>query len=184
MLSCSRPNNCLSPIQFAPGDQPYVYIQHPHPSGQPCTYSVATQFQTDEGAVTSNGFLVFEDLKFKIKLDSAKGKPITFFYFSKHVGKIYHLPIEIGGRKKVLNMRLENIIDTPSPNKVHQFRLIGGFAPPGIKDDVVFFVDMKRGVIGSYISAFENTQEVIIAPRGNILRDSLDYSNKRFKHWL
>jgi hypothetical protein len=181
MLSCSKPNDCLSPVKFAPDDQPLVYIQQPLHSGQPCSYSVRTVFQTNQGLIISDGVLVFENLKFKIKLESTEGGPITFFDFSKHVSEVYDLPIQIGRQKKVLNMRLENIIDTPFPNKVYQFRLIDGFARPGIKGDVVFFADMKRGVIGTYISDFEDNEEIIIAPRGNILRDSLDYSKKEFK---
>jgi hypothetical protein len=142
---------------------------------------VKARLWIDDQEVVLNGYLVFEELQFKITLDSLKAAPITFFDFSRRLGESYSFPIKIGKHKKKFKMRLEEIVATSYSNKVHQFRLIGGFETPELKCDLVFFADMKRGVIGSYISAFEENTEIVIAPRGNILRDSLDYSKKQFK---
>lgn len=64
---------------------------------------------------------------------------------------------------------------------VYMYKIYNSFCENDYMFDQVFFITKKNGVIGSYISKIDNNQtEWIYSPRGNLLKNKLDYTKKKF----
>lgn len=71
--------------------------------------------------------------------------------------------------------------------EVYVFKMYGSISYGESDFDVVFFVTREHGVIGSFITTEERTDngsKVMISPGGYILKDHIDYSNYEVKKLL
>jgi len=148
-----------------------------------CQYFYSGEFWVNNSHFISNGELFLENKVIYLALDSMKNKHLKYFDFNTEKGGSYLISFN-SGRKITKTtqqeVQIEDVISVDGGEDVFLFRIIGGFVYEGESSDIIFFVSVKRGVIGSYVSERNNNGEIIAVERGDILRAHIDYSKKQF----
>ena len=162
-------------LEFTKNDGPFIYIKGY--KGH-CTYVYEGQFWIQGRHLISGGKISFEDDALFITIDALESMPIRYFDFEKKPGDEYWISIE---SKKLpiytkFVAKVDSIVKSSNGNWVHVFRIVRGFSNDGHESDLVFLVSKENGIIGSYISDIENQIKIMAVPRGDILRDVIDYS--------
>ena len=140
-------------------------------------YTIEMHLWLDNDFRKINGYLFLSNNSYYIKLDRLNMNYVEFLKFNLPVGSnyktvlndSYSVDIEVAGR-----------IPYEEKKNVTTFRLKNYFFYQGHPYDVVYLASIKKGVLGSYISRYENGVEYIGLQRGELLESLIDYSNKEF----
>jgi hypothetical protein len=149
-----------------------------------CRLHFRGTFWLNGGVIAADGEL--EDTQDGVYLTSAalsKGK-VKYFDFTQPLRKTYSIQFDLPNGALVQKARIDSTVMTPESGLVYIFRVNEAFELDDRNEDLVFFVSRAKGIIGSYISANENGVDMILSPRGDILRSHMNYSRKEFKKIL
>jgi hypothetical protein len=164
---------------------PFIYITN---EIRNCVFSYKGQFWFEGEAIISDGEMFFEDDSILLTINAIKSSKIKFFDFSKDIGEEYKVLFcpknSILKTDVAFQVTIEEIFTTTNGVEIFMYRMHKAFVLDDVASDIVFFVSREKGIIGSYISDFDNGVELVISPRGDILKNVIDYSHKEYKKIL
>lgn len=160
-------------------DAPFIYISER--VGR-CTYGIKAYIHAGGKEIISGGELQYRANAFYLTIDSLSTSKVKLFDFSQDVGDEYFVLFDrLSKTSGQMQMSVENIATSKKGSKIYIFRLKGAFIYDGDSNDMVFFVSRENGIVGSYISSYFEGLELVVAQRGDILLDELDYTSKEFR---
>lgn len=180
-LGCSRTKCNRAIMNFDSQSSPLIVIDS---VSADCRLHFRGTFWLNGRVLAADGEL--EDTPDGVYLTStalSKGK-VKYFDFTQPLKKTYSIQFDLHDGVLVQKARIDSAVMTSESGLVYMFRVNEAFELDDRKEDLVFFVSRTKGIIGSYISANENGVDIVLSPRGDILRGHMDYSRKEFKKIL
>ena len=185
-FSCSVQTTCLEDYKEFIGYtySPNISIEDKLINNGNCEFKVRFTLCIGDETYLDEGIMIIR--KDKYYLQSSKGmfEEFKIFDLKLNIDEKFNARFKysINSLDGVMTYAI-SLIDQAYWNdkKVYIFRVEDSFCESNYQYDQVFFITKENGIIGSYISAIDNDQvEWIYSPRGEILKDILDYSNKEF----
>lgn len=160
-------------------DAPFIHVAA---KKENCNYSINVDLWIDSLRYTCTGEMVADNDALYLVIDSLGSGRIRYFDFEAKEGELYEIelsPIGLNGKKFVSMARIDEAVDL-GDDRVFLFRVLNGFWYVGRRDDVVYIVSRRDGVVGSYVSSKFEGKEIVAVVRGDILKNRIDYSKKIF----
>jgi len=120
-----------------------------------------------------------------IKLEEPASYYFKLFDLAQNKGNTYYSQIKCINTKEaihnqVIEITLQDIINKEG-DRIFIFRIKNAYCNLNYAYDDVYFLSEKTGcIVGFYMSTFDNGVEEVINPKGNILKEDIDYSKKKF----
>ena len=193
LTSCQEKYQCLEDYLVFDGDyrkSPVITITSESPVAN-CKYNIEYLF-CFQSAIHSiffneDGEIYAKDSIFFIQIHKPELVPLPLFDLKKKPGDEYKVELKPITEYDSLQVDDVKVIFENRVMWNHQpvsiFRVKKSFCYIDEFYDVVYFVTVKNGIIGSYISSPHETEgegtEYYAYPAGNVLEDLIDYSKKR-----
>lgn len=152
-------------------DHPFIYISK---ELNDCVYQAKTALSFNDTEGIERALIRRSIDSYLISIDSSKYDVI--FDFTAEIGESRVVSFNQIGRE-VLLRNVHKVHDL----FVYEFILKGSYFYEEISYDITFFVTQNQFIHGCYLLGKDSDgTEMVIAEQGEIFRDYIDYSNKRF----
>jgi hypothetical protein len=194
LVMCSTSNRCVQeysatlvntthPPEHLYRNSLFVEVDSVRINDDGCMYEVFTFIPLNDSTISHKGLMTLDrDIIYLQMTDIETGK-FPFIKLSGYLGKEEEIKINYRDGTVRKKYTLENIVTTNDKTEVLVFRFHEFFyvffdnnTIPDDKLDVVFFATKEHGLIGSYISGYEDNEKIMISPAGEILADYIDYT--------
>ena len=182
-VSCGDSNQKLEKYNqcYENNRKPFFAIDSEKPKNVYTTENM--EFYFDSIYITKFSFYARND-KFFAKSLKPESDYFILFDLNAELNKNEKIIIKSGKKIKFFDCIFEKKIETKEKLKVGVFRIKKWAKLPdffgGLEMDIIVFLNIKYGVIGSYYELIEkNNEKVMIAPTGEILKNYIDYSQIR-----
>ncbi len=152
-----------------------------------CQYFVSTAIELRESFIGKALMYQQSDKIYLRGIDPVQTEDFVLFDFNLRPQQVQEVKIFHNGLHSTFNYSLEKKITINDGPEVYIFRTLELRSYEGMSLDVMFFITKEHGVIGSFTTTEERTEEgeeIMISPRGNILKDYIDYSNFALRELL
>lgn len=194
---CREKNSCFTNLTFSSKtySNPFFSIDTVIDSKNGCEYITTTPFILKEKHFCDSAKLYLKDDRIYMQLLKPKSNEFVLFNFQLDKGIKDTIRIVYEDPKKLYinNLAeytyfLKDIVKKEPKSPVYLFQVQNfdswrhDYNSPIRQFDVVFFVSKEEGFIGSYLIDGTDNEKHYIEPRGNIMKDYIDYSD--YKSYL
>jgi hypothetical protein len=191
LVCCKESHTCLTKYdkQSEFTKRLFIEIDTTLEPNEDCKYNAVTSIPLADSSYSDNSLFYLEDDKFYMRLKNPTSEDFIIFDMGLPMPQAYKIEIHYQDTVMRFDGRFEKKLITHDNLEVRVFRIKNLFCyyPDDFCSplDVVFFVTKDHGVIGSYLSGFENNgQEILIAPAGDIFKEYLDYSKIKLRYLM
>lgn len=180
LFSCKESNTRLEKYSNFPESKykPFFSIDSLLPNNEYLTHKI--YFSDKKPGAAKFLFYVRNNIFFAKTVQPESNEFILFDLNSK-LNETKKIEFKNANLKRSFDCALEKKITTKGKLEVFVFRIKKFIQLPSFfgdeKLDVIVFTTLKHGVIGSYMTDIDHSGNTfMIAPRGNILKEDIDYS--------
>ncbi len=181
IVSCNHRDSCFSDFEAFQNldERPLISVVE-EMNAADCEYRISLFFCSSTHIFNGEGRMKLNQDIIYIRALSPATKNFQMFNLRSSPGDEYKVEIkpELVGDFNDFSVRVtvDGKYDVLG-NDIYVFRIHDFFCYNDELFDSVFFVTLKKGVVGSYVSKiYQDGKEFLILPRGNILEDIIDYS--------
>lgn len=187
LFSCEpREDKCQQELKyFNESDSPIISIREKIGlKNDSCLFKIDYNYWFSDLYISTDGYLLIDKKAFFIKLKTPETEYVKYFDFSKKVGDTYDVILFIDHQREYnVEVLVQNIVESDH-EEYHIFRFFNSFEYDNHWTDTIIIASLSQGIIGSYFTYNYEGQDVMLEPYGNILKETIDYTNieQRYLH--
>ncbi|MBT3301318.1 MAG: hypothetical protein HOD63_14365 [Bacteroidetes bacterium] len=181
IICCKR--NCKEfEIVINPNSERPPLIKITGKDSSKCVYQAYVYIMLKDCTIDSRGELFLKNDAFYLNVKDPSINNLRYFDFKKSLNEDYTIPITILDKKYSIKASVEEIVNWKEGIEVYVFRFQETYYYLDRPLDVILLCSKENGILGSYLTTYENENKILIAPGGEILKDYIDYSDYKIRY--